>query len=285
MVSRVANISGNSEANGPQFGSPTVLGPFYSGSVDKSLRILLSGAACCWTVAIGLLLFVVSTLLSDARAAEDGSALPPSLAQQVQQLTLDAGRRISSDAGEVRVDVIVGQLDSRLHLAPCQQVQPYLPANSRPWGKTRVGLRCVAGPTHWNVFLPVTVQVFAKAAVAAAALPAGSVLAAKDLRMAEVDLAAAPGTAVTQPQLAVGRTLARSLAEGDTLRQPDLKARQYFAAGETVQLQATGQGYAVHGEGQALSAGLEGQTVRVRTDGGRVVNGWAVGERRVEIPL
>lgn len=273
-------------AIGPQFGPPRGASHFYSGNVDKSLRILLSGAACLWAVAVGLLLFITSAALSNAEAAEDGApVLPPTLAQQVRQLTMDAGRRVGATAGDVRVEVVVGQLDSRLRLAPCRQVNPYLPANSRPWGHTRVGLRCVDGPTHWNVFLPVTVQVFAKAAVAAGPLPAGSVLTPKDLRIAEVDLAAAPGAAVSQPQQAVGRTLARSLAEGETLRQPDLKARQYFAAGDTVELTATGHGYAVRGAGQAMSAGLEGQTVRVRTDSGRVVNGWAVGERRVEIPL
>jgi flagella basal body P-ring formation protein FlgA len=46
-----------------------------------------------------------------------------------------------------------------------------------------------------------------------------------------------------------------------------------------------GSGYQVSGEGQALTPGLEGQTVRVRTDSGRVVTGQAVADHRVEIPL
>jgi flagella basal body P-ring formation protein FlgA len=83
----------------------------------------------------------------------------------------------------------------------------------------------------------------------------------------------------------VGRVLARLLAAGQALRQTDLKSRQWFAAGETVSLVAVGPGYSVSGEGQALTPGIEGQVVRVRTENGRVVTGQAVAEHRVEIPL
>ena len=48
---------------------------------------------------------------------------------------------------------------------------------------------------------------------------------------------------------------------------------------------AGGSGWRIHGEGQALNPGLEGQTVRVRTESGRIVNGIAAGERMVEVPL
>ena len=50
-----------------------------------------------------------------------------------------------------------------------------------------------------------------------------------------------------------------------------------------MKLGATGPGYSVPGSGEALSHGIEGQAVRVRTDGGKVVTGQAAGERRVEV--
>jgi flagella basal body P-ring formation protein FlgA len=43
--------------------------------------------------------------------------------------------------------------------------------------------------------------------------------------------------------------------------------------------------FSVTGEGQALSAGIEGQTVRVRIENGRVLSGLAVGNHRVEVQL
>jgi flagella basal body P-ring formation protein FlgA len=226
--------------------------------------------------AAGLAAFLVA---GTAQAAE---AVDPQLEQQVQQLALGAGQRALPGT---RVEVQVGQLDPRLRLAPCQRVEPYLPAGAKPWGKTRVGLRCTQGPTPWNVYLPVTVKVFGRALVAAAALPAGTVLGAQDLREDEVDLAAGPAAALTQAEAALGRALSRPLAAGEALHATDLKARQYFAAGQTVQVVAVGDGYRVASEGQALSPGLEGRLVRVRTDSGRVVSGVAVGENRVEIAL
>jgi flagella basal body P-ring formation protein FlgA len=245
--------------------------------VDKSLRTLLSCSLWLWMVAAGLATFLVA---GSALAA--GNELGEPLQQQVQQLAVDAGQRALPG---MRVEVEVGQLDPRLRLAPCQRVEPYLPAGAKPWGRTRVGLRCLQGPTPWNVYLPVTVKVFGRALVAGAALPAGSVLAAQDLREEEVDFAAGPGSAITDAAVAVGRALARPLAAGEALRATDLKARQYFAAGQTVQVVAVGDGYQVSSEGQALSPGLEGRLVRVRTDSGRVVSGVAVAENRVEIAL
>ncbi len=56
-------------------------------------------------------------------------------------------------------------------------------------------------------------------------------------------------------------------------------------AGDTVRISARGAGFAVSGEGQALTPGIEGQTARVRTESGRIVVGRPVGERHVEMTL
>src|SRR5213075_3004468 len=88
-----------------------------------------------------------------------------------------------------RVEVVVGQLDPRLHLAPCERIEPYLPPNVRLWGKSRIGLRCTQGRTAWNVYLPIAVKVWGRALVVPAGAAAGSVLADSDLADAEVDLA------------------------------------------------------------------------------------------------
>jgi flagella basal body P-ring formation protein FlgA len=116
-------------------------------------------------------------------------------------------------------------------------------------------------------------------------LPAGAVLSAADLKPATVNLSASPSAALTASELAVGRVLARPLSPGDTLRDADLRARQWFAAGDNVRIVAAGSGWQIHGEGQALNPGLEGHTVRVRTESGRIVNGIAAGDRMVEVPL
>ena len=81
-----------------------------------------------------------------------------------------------------------------------------------------------------------------------------------------------------------GRTADRLMGNaGRSLRQNHLKAHQWFAAGETVQLVAQGPGFSVAGSGQALTAGIEGQPVRIRTESGRILTAEAVGERRAEV--
>jgi flagellar basal body P-ring formation protein FlgA len=224
--------------------------------------------------------FLLLSLLAPMSAG--AAVLDETLTQRVHSLAGEASRQA---APGLRVEVRVGQLDPRLKLAPCATVQPYLPAGMKLWGNARIGLRCADAGVRWNVFLPITVDVFGPGLVAAASLPAGAVLAAADVKPATVNLSAMPSAALTSADLVIGRALAKPLAPGDALRDADLRARQWFAAGDSVRIVAGGSGWRIHGEGQALNPGLEGQTVRVRTESGRIVSGVAAGDRMVEVPL
>lgn len=224
---------------------------------------------------------ILALLLGANARADDAPRLDATTLRQIHELSQSAG----SGLANARVEIEPGQLDARLRLAPCEQIEAHLPPGTRAWGRTRIGLRCLRGATLWNVYLPVTVKVFAPAPVAGMALPAGTVLQAQHLDEAEVDWAAAKAPVLTDPSALIGRTLARALQPGQALRDGDLRQRQWFAAGDTVQVVARGVGFSVSGSGQALSAGLEGQSVRVRTEGGRVLSGQAVGANRVEVSL
>jgi flagella basal body P-ring formation protein FlgA len=210
-------------------------------------------------------------------------ALPPAAVAAALALARDAALAIAP-AG-ARIEVAAGTLDPRLRLAPCERVEPYRPAGAAPWGRTRVALRCRDAGSGWNVVLPLTVKVFAPALVGTQALAAGTVIDDSQLQLAEVDWSAAPTPPHTQAESLRGRTLARPVAAGAPPRAADLRARQWFAAGDTVKIVASGRGFEVSGEGQALGQGIDGQTVRVKTDGGRVVSGIASGARRVEVTL
>ncbi len=241
----------------------------------RARRALRTLALLLW-LACGLWLYASSV------HAQTAPQLAPELAQQVRQLALDASSATAT-AQPPRVEVEVGQLDPRLRLAPCETIESYLPAGARAWGRTRVGLRCTQGPSRWNVWLPITVKVFGPAWVARTGLPAGTVLAAGDLVQAEVDLAEEASTVVARPEAYVGRALAQALRAGQGLRQSHLKARLWFAAGETVQVLARRDGFSIGTEGQAITPGVEGQSARVRTESGRILTGQPVGERRMEV--
>lgn len=228
----------------------------------------LAGLAVLWAAAAG--------------AAEPAAPLGAAVLAQATALASQAARALAPRGA--RIEVLAGALDPRLQLAPCAQVQPFLLAGVSPWGRSRVGLRCVQGAVAWQVSLPVTVQVWAPAVIAGVPLPAGARLDPSQLTMADVDWAAATSAAHASAADLADRVLARPLAAGQAVRGSDLRARQWFGPGETVTLIARGPGFAVASEGQALGAGIEGQPVRVRTESGRVVTGLAVAERRVELP-
>jgi flagella basal body P-ring formation protein FlgA len=223
-------------------------------------------------------------LFALAAGAATAQPLDAELGASLQRWTLDRAGAAEPRPG-ARVEVELGQLDPRLKLAPCAQIEPYLPVGSRPWGRTRVGLRCQSGPTRWNVFLPITVRVWAPALVLREPLPAGTEITPEHLTEAEVDWAERPAAPLAEAGALVGRTLVRPLSAGQALRDADLQRPVWFAAGDRVKLTALGPGYRVSTEGQALSRGLDGQAVRVRTEGGRIVTGKAVADREVEVML
>jgi flagellar basal body P-ring formation protein FlgA len=218
----------------------------------------------------------------------EATPMPLNPAQrQILQTEAEAAARREAAAvpGVSRVRVEVGEPDARLRLAPCARVEAHWPAGARAWGRTRVGLRCIEGPSPWNIYVPVTVQVFAKAPVLGTPVGPGTALQASDLVTADVDLAADRSPAVRDAASLVGRELNRPLARGDVIREQHLKSRQWFAAGDTVRVLARGDGFVVIGSGQALNPGVEGQATRIRTDNGRIITGTATGERTVELLL
>jgi len=221
-------------------------------------------------------------LLGCAGTARAQSALAEVLVEEARRFVM---AQVGAP-GLPRTEVSMGKVDARLRLAPCDKILTYLPSGVRLVGKTRVGLRCVKGATPWSIYLPVTVNIFGNAMVSSALLPAGHVLSADDFHQAEVNLADdTMNPPITTAAVLLGRTLAKPLAPGQSLRPDSLKARQWFAAGDKVQIRATGSGFAVAGEGEAMTAGLEGLPARVRTESGRVVSGMPVAERQLEIAL
>ena len=277
-----ANISANSAAFPGLFAPLADDARFYSGAMLSIALLAPLARVAPRRLAWGLL--VVCGLLVavlPANAEEPVPALAAGLVDQVRSLALDK----AAAPAAARVEVVVGQLDPRLHLAPCERIEPYLPANVRLWGKSRIGLRCTQGRTAWNVYLPIVVKVWGRALVVPAGAAAGSVLAEGDLEEAEVDLAEEFTAVFFDRKLVVGRTLSQALRPGQAVRQAHIKSRQWFAAGETVKVVAVGDGFALEGVGQALTNGVEGQPAKVRTESGRVVTGVPAGERRLELTL
>ena len=185
----------------------------------------------------------------------------------------------------LRLEFTVGALDSRLKLAPCGNVEAYLPPGARLWGHSRVGLRCVDGMSKWNVSIPVTLKAFGPAWVVRGQVMAGSALAQSDVVSVEVDWAEDTSPVLLDPALWLGQTAARNLSTGQVIRQGLVRPTQVFQAGTQVRVVAQGHGFEVSSDGQALSVGVVGQMTRVRMDNGRITSGTVLDARTVKIDL
>lgn len=216
---------------------------------------------------------VAVLLAQSAWAQQDGTAQ----LLQIGQRFLDEALQQDTDkpAGHMplRMQIETGQLDSRLRLAACARVQPYLPAGSRLWGRSRLGLRCVEGTVPWNVFLLITVRAYGPAWVVQGGIPAGKTLSAEDAVQAEVDWAEDSAPVYANAQDWIGQVAARPLSAGQTLRQNMLRPPTLFTAGSPVQVMVNGGGFTISSSGKAMAAAGQGQQVRVRMDNGRLVTG------------
>ena len=192
-----------------------------------------------------------------------------------------------SDNGALplRPEVEIGMLDPRLRLAPCARVEPYLPAGTRLWGRSRIGLRCQEGPVRWNVFLPVTVRAWGPAWVLKRPVPAGTPLTQEDADLAEIDWADQASPVLATPERWVGQQAAFALQPGVTLRQNMVRPVPAFAPGAQVRVSSRSGGLQVVVLGEALTAGIPGQVARVRLGGGKVVSGTVRPDAVVDVRL
>ena len=196
-----------------------------------------------------------------------------------------AAAQSAQQASPLRLETVLGEPDSRLRLAPCARVEPFVPPGTRLWGKTRLGLRCAEGVSRWSIFLPLTVKAFGPAWVVRGELAAGAVLKAGDAMQAEVDWAQEPSPILATPAQWLGQVAVRTLGTGQALRQTLLRPAQVFQAGSQVRVLAQGAGFQVVSDGLALSAGVIGQPARVRMDNGRVMSGLVSDHKTVQLDL
>jgi flagella basal body P-ring formation protein FlgA len=231
-------------------------------------------------------LAVALSLCATAAWAQTAASPPADGAlRTLAQQWLDGALEPARAKSPLRMEVEVGSLDARLTLAPCAQVEPYLPPGTNLWGKTRLGVRCLQGSRKWNVFLPINVHAYGPAWVLKSPVMPGTVLSADDVMEKEVDWAESTSPVVAREQDWLGKSVSRLLPAGQTLRQDMLKAAQAFAAGSQVRVLAQGSGFEIVTSAQAVSAGVVGQSIRLRMDNGRVINGWVMDERTVKVQL
>lgn len=211
----------------------------------------------------------VAAMLSPFAGGSPALASPSNLAQGARGFV---EQQILPGGGEV--EVVIGEIDPRLALAPCARYEPFVPAGAKLWGRSSLGVRCVEGAT-WTVYVPVEVRVFAPVQVAARPIARGRPLAADDVRIDRVDLTRVSGPAYGAEEPPDGGVAIRAIAAGEPLRRDLFRPLPIMAAGDPVKVVYDGKGFAISIEGKALTPAGDGQAVRVATAAGRVLTGVA----------
>jgi len=103
--------------------------------------------------------------------------------------------------------------------------------------------------------------------------------------MMEVDWAERASPVIANQDDWLGLLATRPLSTGQVLRQDMVKAAQVFSSGAQVRVVARGPGFEIATSAQALSAGVVGQSARLRMDNGRVVNGVVLDRQTVSLIL
>ena len=227
---------------------------------------------------MGMMAMLAVMMMTRTKAHADTSTLQESLQAYIESSL--APQLASLGA---RVEIKVGTIDSRLNLAPCDRIEPYLPPGAKLWGRAHVGMRCMSGATRWNVFLPVEIKVFGPALVVARPLGAGEPLTPADLRLEEVDLTREPAGVIADPATIETKVSARALNPGTVLRSDLIRSKSVIAIGDQVKVVFIGEGFTIASEGKALMAAADGQTVRIQMESGRIVSGTARDGRKVEL--
>jgi flagella basal body P-ring formation protein FlgA len=231
-----------------------------------------------WSGAV-LWLFVTAV---QAQALVNESEL---LAQARRWLNHSVSEMNANASVPLRMEVTLGSLDSRLRLASCARVEPYVPPGTRLWGRTRLGLRCLDGAAKWNVFVPVTVKALGPAWVVRRDVAPGAQLLEADLMQTEVDWAEESSPIVPDAAHWLGQVAVRALTTGQALRQNMVRPAQVFQAGAQIRVLAQGTGFQITSDGQALSAGVVGQLAKIRMDNGRVMSGTVLDARTVKVEI
>lgn len=234
---------------------------------------------------------LLQSVVAWAAAASDAPAPPPTAAQDHAQIRNTVAGFVQEQTAALpgKVAYQVGEIDRRIVLSRCANLEAFLPAGSQLIGKTSVGVRCNA-PAHserhgrtsgWSIFVPVQVRISLDLLTSARQLRRGHTLQEQDLATQTMEISRLGG--LTDPTQVIGKVLRYGIAAGHVLREDMLRQPYSVTQGQVVPLAVQGDGFSIRSEGVALNNAAEGQSVQVRVGSGRVVGGVARADGMVEI--
>ncbi len=179
-----------------------------------------------------------------------------------------------------KIAIKVDDIDQRLSLTPCTQLEAFLPTGAQLLGKTSIGVRC-NDKNGWSIFILASITVTINMLVSSKPLQQGQVLAAGDFGMRSGELN--QQGVLTDETQALGKVMKFSIGAGQLIKQDMLRPPYVVTQGQTVQLISAGNGITIRTEGKALNNAAEGQAAQVKLISGQVISGIARENATVEV--
>ncbi|MCU6664053.1 MAG: flagellar basal body P-ring formation chaperone FlgA [Silvania sp.] len=201
-----------------------------------------------------------------------------SLAQDLDaQLTAFFAQRLAGFSDEVTVQVRTPPT----MLPSCEMPAFSIPGTSKLWGNVSVTALCGTEKR----FIQVAVQATGDYVVAAQAIPRGGVVQPGSVTRKRGRLDQLPPRTMLDISQAQNAVSLRDVAPGQPLQLSMLRQSWRIKAGQRVMVIASGDGFSVNGEGQALNNAAVAQNARVRMTSGQVVSGTVDSDGNILINL
>jgi flagella basal body P-ring formation protein FlgA len=174
----------------------------------------------------------------------------------------------------------VGEIDPRLHLPACPALAITLP----PTNAAAMTAKVACDEPAWTIYVPVRVQAWVEAVVAAANLAPNAVLTAENLAIGRVDLFAGAGGVVTDRNEAEGKILRTGLSAGTPLRTQLLDLPIAVHRGQKVVLMLEDNIMTIKATAVALEDGRVGQSIMLQNpESKKTIRATVAGDGAVEM--
>lgn len=243
---------------------------FFFKTNAKPLKQVFSSLGLAGIVAIGL--------------CESANAQAPiesidGIRSKVAQFLTDEYSQTNAEKVEVRV----GNLDSRLRLTKCSQdLSLHLKDSSKAGGNINVQVSCSTG-SAWAILVPSQAKVYRSVAVAGRNLQRGDLVSAADLSSEIKDVGNLRIGFTLTAEAIIGKEIKFAVNKGETFRNSALDAPLVIRRGDVVSMESSAGEINVRTSATAVSDGRIGQQIRVKNNqSARIINAKVVGVGKVQ---
>ncbi|MBB1199715.1 flagellar basal body P-ring formation protein FlgA [Enterobacteriaceae bacterium 89] len=202
-----------------------------------------------------------------------------------QALAQDLSRQLNDFFSQRLVgfsDTVEVNIRSNANLLPqCEQPALSVMSSNKLWGNQTVLAQCGTEKRY----IQVLVQATGNYVVASQPIARGSVLQQTSVELKRGRLDQLPPRTMLDINQAQDAVMLRDVAPGQPIQLSMLRQSWRVKAGQKVQVIASGEGFSVNGEGQALNNAAVAQNARVRMPSGQVVSGQVDSDGNILINL